>query len=59
MNAEKKEMTFETGLNLSSATVFADQRGGIVAGDDKLSGATISGTKLSVEPLTSIVIRVK
>jgi len=59
MNAEKKAMTFETGLNLSAATVFADQRGGIVAGDDKLSGATISGTKLSVEPLTSIVIRVK
>ncbi len=59
MNADKKAMTFETGLDLSKGTVFADQRGGIVAGSSTVQGASISGTSLSVNPLTSIIIRVE
>lgn len=50
---------FKTGLNLTSATVLVDDDEAAPGGVTTVSGMTISGQTVTVEPLTAVMLKVK
>ena len=56
-NAETKPMTFDVGTDVSKAVVFADAKGANVAGIKTPSGVAVAANLVTVEPLTSVVLR--
>jgi pullulanase len=50
---------FKTGLDLTNATVLVDDDEASPAGVTKVSGMTISGQTVTVEPLTAVMLKIK
>jgi tryptophanase len=50
---------FKTGLDLTNASVLVDNDEASPAGVTNVSGMTISGQTVSVEPLTAVLLKLK
>jgi hypothetical protein len=57
VNGEKTAMAFDLGTDASGATVFADANGANVKGIASPAGLAISKNTVTVDPLTSVIIR--
>ncbi len=57
-NGEAKAMTFDLGESVAAAKVMSDANGANVAGIAAPSGVTVSGNTVTLEPLTTAILRI-